>query len=116
MLKYCNGYKRDLQIDKFFSCKKNTCKNCVKKIKCDFCGEKFISTILSQHIKQNYSTYIISRTNDGSRSNDSTYNENDHKANIRFNSLKNNRKFKKMKKKYLKEVHFPQKVEYYMVN
>ena len=36
MLKYCNGFKRDLDIDNFYSYKKSICKECVnKKVKCD---------------------------------------------------------------------------------
>ena len=65
MLKYCNGCKRDLEIDKFYSYKKSICKECVnKKVKCNYCAREFNSTNLSKHIKQIHST----------RSNDSTYN------------------------------------------
>ena len=36
MLKYCNGCKRDLEIEDFYSYKKSTCKECViEKSKCD---------------------------------------------------------------------------------
>ena len=31
MLKYCNGCERDLEIDKFYSYKKSTCKECVNR-------------------------------------------------------------------------------------
>ena len=31
MLKYCNGCKRDLEIDKFYSYRKIPCKECVNK-------------------------------------------------------------------------------------
>ena len=30
MSNYCNGCKRDLDIDNFYSYKKSTCKECVK--------------------------------------------------------------------------------------
>ena len=74
MLKYCNGCKRDLEIDKFYSYKKSTCKECVnKKVKCDYCDREFNSTNLSKHIKQRHSTSDSSRTNDTSRPNDSTF-------------------------------------------
>ena len=53
MLKYCNGCKRDLEIDKFYSYKKSTCKECVnKKVKCEYCDKVFNSTNLSKQIKQ----------------------------------------------------------------
>ena len=69
MLKYCNGCKRDLEIDKFYSYKKSICKECVKrKVKCYYRNKEFNSTNLSKHIKQIHSTYKTSRTND------STYN------------------------------------------
>ena len=74
MSKYCNGCKRDLEIDNFYSYKKSTCKECVnKKVKCDCCDKEFNSTNLSKHIKQIHSTYNTSNTND-STSNNSTYN------------------------------------------
>ena len=74
MLKYCNGCKRDLEIDNFYSFKKSTCKECVnKKVKCDYCDKEFNSTNLSKHIKQIHSTYNTSSTND-STSNNSTFN------------------------------------------
>ena len=79
MLKYCNGCKRDLEIDNFYSYKKSICKECVnRKVKCDYCDKEFKNTNLSKHIKQIHSTYNSSRTNDStynsSRTNDSTYN------------------------------------------
>ena len=65
MLKYCNGCKRDLEIDKFYSYKKGTCKECVnKKVECEYCNKEFNSTNLSKHIKQIHSTYNRSNTND----------------------------------------------------
>ena len=78
MLKYCNGCKRDLEIDNFYSYKKSICKECLnKKVKCDLCNKEFNSTILSKHIKQRHCTYKSSGTNDStynsSRTNDSTY-------------------------------------------
>ena len=40
ILKYCNGCKRDLEIDKFYSNKKKICKECLyRKIKCDYCNK-----------------------------------------------------------------------------
>ena len=75
MLKYCNGCKRDLEIDNFYSYKKNICKRCLnKKVKCGYCDREFNSTNLSKHIKQIHSTYDTSNTNHSSRPNDSTYN------------------------------------------
>ena len=86
MLKYCNGCKRDLEIDNFYSYKKSTCKQCInKKVKCHYCNKEFNSTNLSKHMKQihstsntNDSTYNTSSTNDStyntSNTNDSTYN------------------------------------------
>ena len=78
MLKYCNGCKRDLEIDYFYSYKKSICKECLnKKVKCDYCNKEFNSTNLSKHIKQRHCTYKNSGTNDStynsSRTNDSTY-------------------------------------------
>ena len=65
MLKYCNGCKRDLEIDNFYSYKKSACKECVnKKIKCDYCDREFNSTNLSKHIKKIDSTSIRSENND----------------------------------------------------
>ena len=65
MLKYCNGCKRDLEIDNFYSYKKNICKRCLnKKVKCGYCDREFNSTNLSKHIKQRHSTYDTSRVND----------------------------------------------------
>ena len=75
MSKYCNGCKRDLEIDNFYSYNKSTCKECVnKKVKCDYCNKEFNSTNLSKHIKQIHSTYNASSTND-STSNNSTSNK-----------------------------------------
>ena len=86
MVKYCNGCKRDLEIDNFYSYKKSICKQCVnKKVKCHYCNKEFNSTNLSKHTKQihstsntNDSTYNTSSTNDStyntSNTNDSTYN------------------------------------------
>ena len=74
MLKYCNGCKRDLEIDKFYSYKKSILKEFInKKVKCDYCDKEFNSTNLSKHIKQIHSTYNTSNIND-STSNNSTYN------------------------------------------
>ena len=82
MLKFCNGCKRDLEIDNFYSYKKSFCKECVnKKFKCDYCGKEFNSTNLSKHKKQIHSTYNSSRTNnstyDNTKTNDSTSNQTD---------------------------------------
>ena len=67
MLKYCNGCERDLEIDKFNSYMKSTCKECVnKKVNCEYCNKEFNSTNLSKHIKQIHSTYNSSNTNDSS--------------------------------------------------
>ena len=65
MSKYCNGCKRDLEIDKFYSYKKSICKQCVnKKIKCDYCDKELNSTNLSKHIKQIHSTLLRSDKTD----------------------------------------------------
>ena len=65
MLKYCNGCKRDLEIDKFHSYKKSVCKQCVnKKVKCHYCDKEFNSTNLSKHIKQIHSTLLRSDKSD----------------------------------------------------
>ena len=65
MLKYCNGCKRDLEIDKFYSYKKSICKQCVnKKVKCPYCDKEFISTNSSKHIKQIHSTLLRSDKSD----------------------------------------------------
>ena len=64
MLKYCNGCKRDLEIDNFYSYKKSTCKECVnKKVKGEYREKEFNSTNVSKHIKQIHSTYNNSRAN-----------------------------------------------------
>ena len=65
MLKYCNGCERDLEIDKFYSYKKSTCKECInRKVKCDYCDKEFNSTNLSKHIIQIHSTLIRSDKSD----------------------------------------------------
>ena len=65
MLKYCNGCKRDLEIDNFYSYKKSICKQCVnKKVKCNYCNKEFNSTNLSKHIKQIHSTLITPNKSD----------------------------------------------------
>ena len=65
MLKYCNGCKRDLEIGKFYSYRKNICRECFnEKVNCDYCEKEFYSTNLSKHIKQKHGTYYSSRTND----------------------------------------------------
>ena len=86
MLKYCNGCKRDLQNNNFYSYKKSTCKDCVnKKVKCGYCDREFNSANFSKHIKQRHSTY------DTSRANDSTYDS-------AYNSASNNSTSKKIDK------------------
>ena len=53
MVKYCNGCKRDLEIDKVYSYKKSTCKECLnKKVKCEDCNKEFNSTNLPKHISR----------------------------------------------------------------
>ena len=79
MVKYCNGCKRDLEIDNFYSYKKSTCRERVNgKVKCYYSDKEFSSTNLSKHIKQTHSTHKSSRTNDStsnsSRKKDSTTN------------------------------------------
>ena len=65
MLKYCNGCKRDLENDNFYSYKKSICKQCVnEKVKCDYCNKEFNSTNLSKHIKQMHSTLLRSDKSD----------------------------------------------------
>ena len=67
MLKYCNGCKRDLETDNFYSYKKSICKQCVnKKVKCDYCAKEFNNTNLSKHTKQVHSTLQRSDTTDSS--------------------------------------------------
>ena len=52
MLKYCNGCKRDLEIDNFYSYKKSICKRCVNKnVKCHYCNNEFNSINLSKKHK-----------------------------------------------------------------
>ena len=71
MLKYCNGCKRDLEIDNFYSYKKSTCKDCInKKVKCEYCHKEFNSTNLSKHMKQIHGT--SNKTKSISTSNNST--------------------------------------------
>ena len=74
MLKYCSGCEKGLEIDNFQSYNKSTCKECVKKVECYYCGKEFNTTNLSKHIKQRHSTYDSTRTND-STSNRSLYND-----------------------------------------
>ena len=75
MSKYCNGCKRDLEIDNFYSYKKSTCKECVnEKVKCAYCDKEFNSTNLSKHTKKIHSTYNTSNTNDSTYNTYSTYN------------------------------------------
>ena len=95
MLKYCNGCKRDLEIENFCFYKKSTCKECVnKKVKCDYCDKEFNSTNLSKHIKQIHSTYNTSNTNDSvsnnSTSNNSTSNNSASKKTNKNNILDEN--------------------------
>ena len=83
MPKYCNGCKRDLEINNFYSYKKNICEECVnKKVKCAYCDREFNSTNLSKHIKQRHGTYnsTYNSTHNStynSTYNDSTFNETD---------------------------------------
>ena len=85
MSKYCNGCKRDLEIDNFYSYKKSICKQCVnKKIKCDYCDKEFNSTNLSKHIKQIHSTLL------GSGKSDSTLQRSDKSDSTLQRSDKNN--------------------------
>ena len=99
MSKYCYGYKRDLEADKFYLYKKSTCKQCInKKIKCDYCNKEFNSTNLSKHIKQIHSTSInsTSNTNDNtpnnctSNTNDSTSNKTDKNNSTSYKTNKKN--------------------------
>ena len=76
MLKYCNGCKRDLEIDNFYSYKKSICKQCVnKKIKCDYCNKEINSTNLSKHIKQRHSTYNSTYNSTHNSTYNSTYDD-----------------------------------------
>ena len=76
MLKYCNGCKRDLEINNFYSYKKSICKQCVnKKIKCDYCYKEFSSTNLSKHIKQRHSTYNSAYNSTHKSTYNSTYDD-----------------------------------------
>ena len=75
MSKYCNGCKRDLEIDNFCSYKKSICKQCVnKKVKCEYCNKEFNSTNLSKHIKQMDSTYNSNYNSSHKSTYNSTYN------------------------------------------
>ena len=90
MLKYCNGCKRDLENDNFYSYKKSICKQCVnKKLKCDYCEKEFNSTNLHKHIKQIHSTSNTSRVND-STSNNSTSKKTDKNNSNSYKTNKNN--------------------------
>ena len=85
MLDYCKKCRRCLVIENFCYYKKNTYEDCVnKKVKCDYCGQKFDSTNISKHIKQRHTTTLdenSSLKNDSTyygnscQKNDSTYNE-----------------------------------------
>ena len=76
MSKYCNGCKRDLEIDNFYSYKKNICKQCVnKKVKCDYCNKEFNSTNLSKHIKQMHNTYNSNYNSNNNSTSNSTYDD-----------------------------------------
>ena len=80
MLKFCNGCKRDLEIDKNSSYKKSTCKECVnKKVECEYCIKEFNSNNLSKHIKQIHASIFninsskkINSISNSSLNNDST--------------------------------------------
>ena len=76
MLKYCNGCKRDLEIDNFYSYKKSTCKDCLnKKVKCGYCDKEFNSTNLSKHIEQRHSTYNSTHNSTYNSTHNSTYDD-----------------------------------------
>ena len=76
MSKYCNGCKRDLEIDNFYSYKKSICKQCVnKKVKCDYCNKEFNSTNLSKHIKQMHNTYNSNYNSTHNSTSNSTYDD-----------------------------------------
>ena len=65
MSKYCNGCKRDLEIDNYYSYKKSICKQCVnKKVNCDYCNKVFISASLSKHTNKIHSTLLGSDKSD----------------------------------------------------
>ena len=91
MLKYCNGFKRDLEIDKFHSYKKSACKDCIyKKVMCDYCGEKFNSTNLTKHIKLRHnSTCNISQRHQEPYSSTSNINQRQQKTDITSTSTYN---------------------------
>ena len=90
MLKYCNGCKRDLEIDNFYSFKKSTCKECVnRKFKCDYCDKELNSTNLPKHIKQIHITYNSSHISDSTYNSgigDSTFNSSTSKKTNKNNS------------------------------
>ena len=95
MSKYCNGFRRDLEIDNFYSDKKSICEQGVnKKIKCDFCNKEFNTTKLSKHIKQIHSTLIRSDKSDStlqrSDKSDSTLQRSDKSDSTLQRSDKNN--------------------------
>ena len=81
MSKYCNGCKRDLEIDNFYSYKKSICKDFLnEKVKCAYCNKEFNSTNLSKHIKQRHSTYNSTHNSTyNSTYDDSTFNKTDKK-------------------------------------
>ena len=88
MLKYCNGCKRDLEIDEFYRYMKSTCEECVnKKTKCDYCDKEFNSTTLSKHIEQIHSTYDSSRTNNSTY--DSAFNKTNKNNSTSYKTNKN---------------------------
>ena len=95
MLKYCNGCKRDLEVDNFYSYKKSTCKQCInKKVKCDYCHKEFNSTNLSKHIKQIHSTSNKTDKNNSTSyktdKNNSTSNKTDKNNSTSYKTDKNN--------------------------
>ena len=104
MSKYCNGCKRDLENDTFYSYKKSTCKECVnRKVKCDYCDKELNSTNLSKHIKRIHSTSnnSTSITNDSTSIN-STSNNSTSKETNKNNSTSNNSTSKKTNKSTIK--------------
>ena len=59
-----------MEVDKFYSYKKSTCKEClIKKVICDYCNNEFNSTNSSKHKKQRYSTHDGTMTNDSTSKN-----------------------------------------------
>ena len=94
MLKYCNGCKRDLEIDNFYPYKKSICKHCLnKKLKCGYCDREFNSTNLSKHMKQIHSTSNTSRVNDSTCN--STSKKTDKNNSTSYKTNKNNSTSKK---------------------